>query len=181
MSNLQDEFKMGAINNWPEALDQQTVLAHLQFAATTMGWFQGEGKMLLESEMPLSHQSFRALLQNGCNLLCDFPTTRSVVELFRLILQRGIVDFVALAMGDGDKARLPLLFNDITYQLQPGVRHGLVEQLDHNNNARDMLNPLIPAVQVIKDPEMIRQIAEFRFPQDVDAQHVFIRDHTNWK
>jgi hypothetical protein len=147
-------------------LDQ--IVASLAEDRTEMAWQETTGKERLESGAPLSKAEWDELLQRAFNLVQEYPTSRKVSTLYRLVIARGIRDLDALiraaSLTEEDEG-VRKWWTTLLYQVQP-ARFGIGSDLCTRDEAIALLDAMKAVAQLLKSEWFLGEVADYRAPGD---------------
>jgi hypothetical protein len=180
------DFKTTNINEPSVQLSQADVLGHLAFTATTMQWFNGKGKELLEDPVAHTRLVWDELFLKAFVLYRDFSHTRTVKELFVRVIERGIADVTALAKGMAEVKQFfePSTLGWIQHMMgfvAPGEFCGFNGGACNEKKTRELLENLMVAVQAMKSTELLFDLTCLMAPRNELVQNLLAEHyHANW-
>ena len=161
------------------------VFGFLAFVSETTKMLCDEAQVQLTKEGFLSYKEYNNLMEQFFILWDDFEQNRVIQKLFRLIVEKGIASLADALAKEKEPAKFPEhpfwdWFISIEYQLQSGRRLGIGSHSITADRSRQLIESLVPIVQMMKNNYAMDLVANDRFPGDNTSQELFIAKHKNW-
>ncbi|MDD5438106.1 MAG: hypothetical protein PHC70_03095 [Patescibacteria group bacterium] len=189
-----EEIDFNGINlnhwSWEGKITPDVIHGFLQYLSDLMQWLNSEGRALLEREGPLTFEEYNLLVDKAFNLWFQMSTDRAFCLLFMAVIKKGIFSLqqaVEADATDGNdkndeqcREAHRQWFQSILYQLGPGARFGIGSRSCRIEESRALIESTIPIVRCLKADHLLREIAQYRFPKDPEAQELFFASRKDW-
>lgn len=179
------DFKKANLNRFSdEQLTASVVFSYFAYVSEQTKILCAEAQALLTKEDFLSCKECHDLMEQFFILWDDLWQNRVFQKLYRLIVEKAIASLADALAKEKEFTKIPdqlwSWFVSIEYQLQSGRRLGIGSHGITIDKSRQLIESLVPIVQLMKNDYAMGLIANDRFPGDEAAQATFITKHKNW-
>ena len=179
------DFKTANLSRFSdEQLTAPVVFSYFVFLSEQTKTLCDEAQALLTKEDFLSHREYLHLMDQFFILWDDLWHNRVFQKLFRLIVEKAIASLADAIAKEKELTKIPDelwgWFNSIGYQFRAGNRLGIGSHCITAEKSRQLIESMVPIVQLMKNDFALDIVANDRFPRDKAAQEIFIAKHKNW-
>lgn len=185
-------------NNWSEKMSDDLSIEHLGFTLEVIGWLREVGWQRLRSPNPLSFKDWEEVITHVLYLKRDFGSgdqvSRPLKYLYMRTIERGIQDAIAYATQKLEADGYQALWSDyaggtlrrwchgyLTFHLDYGGGNlGLGSKTCTPDEARSLIDSMIPLAQILKSNDLLDALASNRHHHDDQAIKLFCQAHKNW-
>lgn len=164
---------------WSQGCYEPMILfAYFSYIREHLLWIETEGKNLLESIDPWSHEQFNVAKDSIGLLVYDISKLEPFTNYLRIVLRKGIASLKTLTeSGQIQHEQADLYLRSITFFLETG---GPCEIKTNGEDGVKMIDSLIPIAQFFKDEHMLERIGRCRLPNGDLPLELYVKHFKNW-